>query len=200
MVLGSPTMVYILRDLIFHVSPAMCYLLSIPMCPAFPFYMYPLAMTLDLYNKTPHKLIIALPHLTIPMLVLPSVSIGHYFIWVPSALLAFIRQCLQRRFWLWKGSDVIPAFSCASIFAHIQYIQYHQTALLPLLDPTWHMLISQYLADVSWFVTFLFKPHFPCSHCPPLVESPPMICACMSQYCTNSPDSFCYWLVTILHI
>ena len=73
-------MVIILRDLVFHVSPAMCFLLSIPTCPAFPFNVYLLATTLDLYDETPHKLIIALPHLTIPMLILPSVSIGHYFI------------------------------------------------------------------------------------------------------------------------
>ena len=85
-------MVIILRDLIFHVSPAMCFLLSIPACPVLPFRVYPLATTLDLYDETPHKLIIALPHLTINMLVLPSVSIGHYFIQVPSALLAFIGQ------------------------------------------------------------------------------------------------------------
>jgi hypothetical protein len=76
----------------------MCFLLSIPMCPAFSIHVYPLAMTLDLYDKTPYKLIIALPHLTINMLVLPSVSIRCYFIRVPSALLAFIRQHLQRRF------------------------------------------------------------------------------------------------------
>ena len=77
---GSPTIVYILRDLVFHVSPAMCFLVSIPMCPDLPFYVYLLATTLNLYDKTPHKLIITLPHLTLPMLVLPSVSIGRYFI------------------------------------------------------------------------------------------------------------------------
>ena len=91
-------MILILRDLVFHVSPTMCFLLSIPTCPALPFHVYLLMMTLDLYDETPHKLIIALPHLTINMLVLPSVSIGRYFIRVPSALLAFIRQCLQRHF------------------------------------------------------------------------------------------------------
>ena len=91
-------MVIILRDLIFHVSPAICFLLSIPACPALPFHVYPLATTLDLYDKTPHKLIITLPHLTINMLVLPSVSIGRYFIRVPSALLAFIGQRLRRCF------------------------------------------------------------------------------------------------------
>ena len=84
----------ILRDLVFHVSPAMCFLLSIPMCPALPFRVYPLATTLDLYDETPYKLIIALPHLTINMLVLPSVSIRHYFIRVPSVLLGFIGQHL----------------------------------------------------------------------------------------------------------
>ena len=87
-------MMVILRDLVFHVSPAMCFLLSIPACPTLPFCVYLLAITLDLYDKTPHKLIIALPHLTINMLVLPSVSIGCYFIQVPSVLLAFIGQCL----------------------------------------------------------------------------------------------------------
>ena len=91
-------MMVILRDLVFHVSPAMCFLLSIPTCPALPFCIYSLATTLDLYDETPYKLIIALSHLTINMLVLPSVSIGHYFIRVPSALLAFIGQRLRRRF------------------------------------------------------------------------------------------------------
>jgi len=91
-------MMVILRDLVFHVSPAMCFLLSIPACPALPFRVYPLATTLNLYDETPHKLIIALPHLTINTLVLPSVSIGRYFIRVPSALLAFIGQRLRRRF------------------------------------------------------------------------------------------------------
>ena len=91
-------MMVILRDLVFHVSPAMCFLLSIPTCPALPFRVYPLATTLNLYDEAPHKLIIALPHLTINMLVLPSVSIGRYFIRVPSGLLAFIGQRLRRRF------------------------------------------------------------------------------------------------------
>ena len=91
-------MMIILRDLVFHVFPAVCFLLSIPTCPASPFRVYPLATTLNLYDETPHNLIIALPHLTINMLVLPSVSIGRYFIRVPSALLAFIGQHLQRHF------------------------------------------------------------------------------------------------------
>ena len=91
-------MMVILRDLVFHISPTMCFLLSIPVCPDLPFNVYPLATTLNLYDETPHKLIIALPHLTINMLVLPSVSIGRYFIRVPSALLAFIGQRLRRRF------------------------------------------------------------------------------------------------------
>jgi hypothetical protein len=91
-------MMTILKDLIFHVSPAMCFLLSIPACPALPFHVYPLVTTLNLYDETPHKLIVALPHLTINMLVLPSVSVGCYFIQVPPALLAFIRQRLRRRF------------------------------------------------------------------------------------------------------
>ena len=91
-------MVIILRDLVFHISPAMCFLLSIPVCPALPFHVYPLATTLNLYDETPHKLIIAFPHLTINMLILPSVSIGRYFIRVPLALLAFIGQRLRRRF------------------------------------------------------------------------------------------------------
>ena len=73
-------MVLILRDLIFHVFPAICFLLSIPMCPAVSPYVYQLLTTLFLYDKTPHKLIIALPHLTINMLVLPSISVGYYFI------------------------------------------------------------------------------------------------------------------------
>ena len=73
-------MIVILRDLVFHVSPAMCFLLSIPVCLTLPFCMYLLATTLDLYDETPHKLIIALSYLTINMLVLPSVSIGRYFI------------------------------------------------------------------------------------------------------------------------
>ena len=77
---GSPTMMVILRDLIFYVSPTMCFLLSVPACPALPFHVYSLVMTLNLYDETPHKLIIALPHLTINALVLPSVSIGRYFI------------------------------------------------------------------------------------------------------------------------
>ena len=87
-------MVVILRDLVFHVSPAMCFLLSIPVCLALPFRVYPLAMTLNLYDETPYKLIIALPYLTINMLILPSISIGCYFIRVPLALLAFIGQRL----------------------------------------------------------------------------------------------------------
>ena len=86
-------MVLILRDLVFHISPAMCFLLSIPVCLAIPFHVYLILTTLFLYNETPHKLIIALPHLTINMLVLPSISIGCYFIQVPLVLLAFIRQC-----------------------------------------------------------------------------------------------------------
>ena len=89
----------------------------------------------------------------------------------------------------------LPSVTCLSC----SYV-YYRTAFPLLPDSTWHMPISWYLVDIPLFVTFLFKPHFPHSCCPPSVESPPMICACVSQYYIDSSDSFCYWLVTILHI
>ena len=55
----------------------------------------------------------------------------------------------------------LPSVMCLSC-SHV----YHWTALPLLLDSTWHMPISQYLADVPLFVTFLFKPCFPHSCCP----------------------------------
>ena len=77
---------------------------------------------------------------------------------------------------------------------------YHRTTLPLLLDSTQHMPISQCLADTAWFVTFLFRPRFSRSRCPSSVESPPMIRARVSQYCTDSSDSSSYWLATILRI
>ena len=87
-------------------------------------------------------------------------------------------------------------YACPRFF----YYVYHRTALPLLLDSTRHMPISQYLADTVWFIAFLFRLHFPHSRCLPSVESPLMIHACASQYCTNSLDSSFYWLVTILRI
>ena len=48
--------------------------------------------------------------------------------------------------------------------------------------------------------SFPYLALFSCLRCLFLLESPLMICAHMSQYCTDPANSFCYWLVTILRI
>ena len=103
----------------------------------------------------------------------------------------------------WYGVLVGELRLCYAFFQFYIYPHsyvYYRTALLLLPDSTQHIPISRYLADPSLLVTFPFSPCFPHLCCLSSVESPPMICVCVSQYCTDFLDSSCYWLVTILRI
>ena len=73
-------MLFVIRDLICHISPILCFFITIPQCLAIFLHLYQLLITLSLYNESFHKLIIVFPHLTINILVLPFLLIRYYFV------------------------------------------------------------------------------------------------------------------------